>query len=67
MKIEIPLRIQDADSGINSHFSVNLKGNGSDLFVIDQKTLKIAIKEGAMIDREYRDVYYLRLVARDKG
>lgn len=67
VKMEIPLRIHDADTGMNSHFSVNVKGNGSDLFAIDQKTLKIAVKEGAVIDREYRDVYYLRLVARDKG
>lgn len=67
VKLETPLRIHDADAGINAHFSVNIKGNGSDLFVMDQKTLKIAVKEGAVIDREYRDVYYLRLVARDKG
>lgn len=67
IKMENPLRIQDADTGVNAAFSVYVKGNGSDLFAVDQKTFTINVKEGALIDREYRDVYYLRLIARDKG
>lgn len=67
VKLEVPLKIQDADAGTNAHFAVYIKGNGSDLFAIDQKTFKISVKDGAVIDREYRDMYYLRLIARDRG
>ncbi len=67
VKLEIPVKIQDADANGNAYFSVNIRGNGSDFFAIDQKTYKIFVKEGAVIDREYREMYYLRLVARDRG
>ena len=67
LKIEVPLKIQDADTGVNAAFSLYIKGNGSDSFAVDQKTFKIVVKEGASIDREVRDVYNLRLIARDRG
>ena len=67
LKMEVPLHIHDADTGVNAIFSVYIKGNGSELFAVDQKTFKVQVKEGAIIDREHRDVYYLRLIARDRG
>lgn len=67
VKLENPLKIQDADAGVNALFIVMIKGNGSEAFMIDQKTHRVSVRDGAMLDRESRDAYYLRLIAKDRG
>lgn len=67
VKLEVPLKIHDADAGVNAMYMVAVKGNGSDAFMIDQKTHKIYVRDGAMLDREHRDIYYLRLITKDRG
>lgn len=67
VKLEVPLRIQDPDLGVNAQFMVMLKGNGSEFFFVDQKLQKILVKEGAILDREVKDTYHLKLVAKDRG
>ncbi|XP_065213230.1 cadherin-89D isoform X2 [Planococcus citri] len=67
VQLEVPLKITDADAGPNAIFIVAVKGNGSEAFMIDQKTHKITVRDGTMLDRETKDTYNLRLIAKDRG
>lgn len=67
VQLEVPIKITDADAGVNAMFIVAVKGNGSEAFMIDQKTHKITVRDGSMLDREHKDTYHLRLIAKDRG
>lgn len=67
IRLDYPIKVHDSDVGINAHFTLTLKGNGSELFAIDQKSRTIVVKEGTSLDREYRDQFEMRIIARDRG
>ncbi|KAI5749559.1 hypothetical protein M8J76_008291 [Diaphorina citri] len=58
---------KDIDIGSNAQFTINLIGEGSQFFTVDQKTGRLYLSQHAVLDRERKDVYNLKLVARDKG
>lgn len=58
---------KDVDAGSNAQFTINLVGEGSQMFLLDQKTGRLYLSQHALLDRERKDTYNLKLVARDKG
>lgn len=64
-----PIRAKDLDSNSNSQFRYTLRGEGSDIFFIDQVTGKIFFKKNVAytLDREERELYPLKVLATDKG
>uniref|UniRef100_A0A8D8RCF7 Protocadherin Fat 2 n=1 Tax=Cacopsylla melanoneura TaxID=428564 RepID=A0A8D8RCF7_9HEMI len=58
---------KDIDTGSNALFTISLIGEGSQFFTVDQKTGRLYLSQHAVLDREKKDIYNLRLVARDKG
>lgn len=57
---------KDNDIGSNSEFNYVLAGNGHELFEVDRTSGRVFFK-GSNIDREERDVYKLKIFAKDGG
>lgn len=67
VKMEEPIKAKDADINGNAQFKMSLRGEGSELFILDQTTGNLLVKSDASLDREMKDSYTLRIIARDKG
>lgn len=57
---------KDADAGTNAEFTYSIYGDGNKLFEVDKLSGRVFFK-GDAIDREEKDVYKLKLVAKDGG
>ncbi|KAK6627853.1 hypothetical protein RUM44_010332 [Polyplax serrata] len=63
------IKATDADSGVNAQFKYSIRGEGSDIFVIDQTTGKLFFRKNIayVLDREEKESYSLSVFATDKG
>ena len=63
------IKANDADSNINSQFKITLYGEGSDIFIFDQVTGRLFLRKNIAyaLDREEKQTYTLKVVAKDKG
>lgn len=63
-----PIFANDIDFGVNSQFTVTIFGDGSEKFRLDRNTGKVYFNSAnTPLDREQKNVYNLRVVAKDKG
>lgn len=66
VKMTVKIRAKDADIGQNAVFMYTFFGEGRELFVIDDDTGAVTFI-GNKLDREEKNVYILKIVARDRG
>ena len=66
LTLEHPITVVDPDEGNNARFTLELKGDGADRFLVHPKTGKIVVGNYPL-DREERQIYSLKLVATDTG
>lgn len=61
----LSVKATDKDNGDYGAIKYSSSGDGSSVFTIDQDTGKIAIKQGALLDREKKAFYHLQVTAID--
>ncbi|XP_041968077.1 cadherin-89D isoform X2 [Aricia agestis] len=66
VKMNNRITAKDADVNENAIFTYNLLGDGNELFDVEEETGIVSFV-GSSLDREEKDSYSLRIVARDNG
>ncbi|XP_045496729.1 cadherin-89D isoform X1 [Colias croceus] len=66
VKMNNKIRAKDADTGTNAVFTYTLFGDGHELFNVDEETGVVTFI-GNKLDREEKNAYLLKIVARDRG
>lgn len=57
----------DLDSGQNAEISYKIEKGAYDAFIIDQNTGMVTVSDTASLDYDRKSVYYVEIVATDKG
>lgn len=67
-EVELNHQINASDPDLNSQVSINILGDGAEMFRLDKVSGKLYFNSALnRLDRENKDNYVLRLVAKDKG
>lgn len=66
VKMISKIKAKDADIGQNAIFMYTLFGEGRELFTVDENTGAVTFI-GSKLDREEKNMYMLRIIARDRG
>lgn len=68
VSLDYPITVTDNDEGVNGQLSVTVFGEGSEMFRLDKSTGKVFFRSADKpLDRERRNVFNLKLTAKDKG
>lgn len=66
--LNYPIIAKDLDIGANGQITLNILGDGSEMFRLERKSGKVYFQSSNFkLDREDKPVYNLRVVAKDKG
>lgn len=63
--METGIKVHDADDGVNSEFTLTLRGNDSQLFRLNTSTGCVVLE--GLLDRESKQEYSFKVVATDRG
>lgn len=68
VSLNYPIQVNDADVGPNGQLTVTIFGDGSEMFRLDKHSGKVYYASGDKpVDRERRNIFSLRLSAKDRG